>query len=42
MATIGMGDNIYLPDRDGVRTPMQWDASPNAGPTPRPISCMPR
>jgi len=28
---IGMGDNIYLPDRDGVRTPMQWDASPNAG-----------
>jgi len=28
---IGRGDNIYLPDRDGVRTPMQWDASPNAG-----------
>ncbi|WP_034060235.1 alpha-amylase family glycosyl hydrolase, partial [Pseudomonas aeruginosa] len=21
---IGMGDNIYLGDRDGVRTPMQW------------------
>jgi maltose alpha-D-glucosyltransferase / alpha-amylase len=28
---IGMGDNIWLPDRYGVRTPMQWDASPNAG-----------
>ncbi|HLV43773.1 MAG TPA: maltose alpha-D-glucosyltransferase [Aggregatilineales bacterium] len=28
---IGMGDNIWLHDRDGVRTPMQWDASPNAG-----------
>jgi maltose alpha-D-glucosyltransferase / alpha-amylase len=28
---IGMGDNIWLDDRNGVRTPMQWDASPNAG-----------
>lgn len=28
---IGMGDDIWLPDRDGVRTPMQWDASENAG-----------
>jgi maltose alpha-D-glucosyltransferase/alpha-amylase len=28
---IGMGDNINLRDRDGVRTPMQWDDSPNAG-----------
>ncbi|MDY6873475.1 MAG: maltose alpha-D-glucosyltransferase [Chloroflexota bacterium] len=28
---IGMGDNIWLPDRDGVRTPMQWDDSHNAG-----------
>ena len=28
---IGMGDNIWLDDRDGLRTPMQWDASPNAG-----------
>jgi maltose alpha-D-glucosyltransferase/alpha-amylase len=28
---IGMGDNIDLPDRNGVRTPMQWDSSPNAG-----------
>lgn len=28
---IGMGDNIWLDDRDGVRTPMQWNASQNAG-----------
>lgn len=28
---IGMGDNTALPDRAGVRTPMQWDASRNAG-----------
>lgn len=28
---IGMGDNIWLPDRNGVRTPMQWEASPGAG-----------
>ena len=28
---IGMGDNIWLPDRNGLRTPMQWDASPHAG-----------
>ena len=28
---IGMGDNIALPDRNGVRTPMQWDAGLNAG-----------
>jgi maltose alpha-D-glucosyltransferase/alpha-amylase len=28
---IGMGDNIWLPDRDGVRTPMQWEDGPNAG-----------
>ncbi len=28
---IGMGDNIYLADRDGVRTPMQWSADRNAG-----------
>ncbi|HSC26814.1 MAG TPA: alpha-glucosidase C-terminal domain-containing protein, partial [Vicinamibacterales bacterium] len=28
---IGMGDNIQLGDRHGVRTPMQWSADPNAG-----------
>ncbi|MCX7882074.1 MAG: maltose alpha-D-glucosyltransferase [Brevinematales bacterium] len=28
---IGMGDNIDLPDRNGVRTPMQWNTSLNAG-----------
>jgi maltose alpha-D-glucosyltransferase / alpha-amylase len=28
---IGMGDNIYLGDRDGVRTPMQWNIDRNAG-----------
>ena len=28
---MGMGDNIYLGDRDGVRTPMQWTMDRNAG-----------
>jgi len=28
---IGMGDNIYLGDRNGVRTPMQWNSALNAG-----------
>ena len=28
---IGMGDNIWLEDRNGLRTPMQWDNSLNAG-----------
>jgi maltose alpha-D-glucosyltransferase/alpha-amylase len=28
---IGMGDNVYLGDRDGVRTPMQWSTDRNAG-----------
>jgi len=28
---IGMGDNIWLEDRNGVRTPMQWNSSPSAG-----------
>jgi maltose alpha-D-glucosyltransferase / alpha-amylase len=28
---IGMGDNVFLGDRNGVRTPMQWSADRNAG-----------
>ncbi len=28
---IGMGDNVYLGDRNGVRTPMQWNTDRNAG-----------
>jgi maltose alpha-D-glucosyltransferase / alpha-amylase len=28
---LGMGDNIYLGDRNGVRTPMQWNGDRNAG-----------
>ncbi len=28
---IGMGDNIWLDDRNGLRTPMQWDSGDNAG-----------
>src|SRR5262249_38205068 len=28
---VGMGDNIYLGDRNGVRTPMQWSSDRNAG-----------
>jgi maltose alpha-D-glucosyltransferase/alpha-amylase len=28
---IGMGDNLSLFDRNGVRTPMQWEATPTAG-----------
>jgi maltose alpha-D-glucosyltransferase/alpha-amylase len=28
---IGLGDNIYLGDRNGVRTPMQWSSDKNAG-----------
>ncbi len=28
---LGMGDNIYLGDRNGVRTPMQWSPDRNAG-----------
>jgi maltose alpha-D-glucosyltransferase / alpha-amylase len=34
---IGMGDNIWLDDRNGVRTPMQWSAEPNAGFTGRDV-----
>ena len=32
---IGMGDNIFLGDRDGVRTPMQWSPDRNGGFLPR-------
>ena len=28
---IGMGDNVYLGDRNSVRTPMQWNGGVNAG-----------
>ena len=28
---IGMGDNVYLGDRNSVRTPMQWSSGVNAG-----------
>jgi maltose alpha-D-glucosyltransferase/alpha-amylase len=33
---IGMGDDVHRPDRDGVRTPMQWTGDPSAGFSPRP------
>ena len=35
---IGMGDNIDLGDRNGVRTPMQWSGEPNAGFSTAPAS----
>ena len=39
---IGMGDNIWLGDRDGVRTPMQWTPDRNAGfSTCRPAPALP-
>jgi maltose alpha-D-glucosyltransferase/alpha-amylase len=38
---IGMGDDVRLPDRDGLRTPMQWSAGVNGGfsnaPAVRPV-----
>ncbi|MHC1783201.1 MAG: maltose alpha-D-glucosyltransferase [Anaerolineaceae bacterium] len=37
---IGMGDNILLEDRDGVRTPMQWDGSANGGFSNAPASIL--
>jgi len=38
---IGMGDNIALPDRDGVRTPMQWSEAPQAGFTTSAVTALP-
>jgi maltose alpha-D-glucosyltransferase/alpha-amylase len=41
---IGMGDEIWLDDRDGVRTPMQWSAGKNAGfseTEPKALYCQP-
>ena len=39
---IGMGDNIYLGDRNGVRTPMQWSGDRNAGfSRGRPVAALP-
>ncbi len=35
---IGMGDDIWMHDRDGVRTPMQWDPEPNMGFSEAPIT----
>jgi maltose alpha-D-glucosyltransferase/alpha-amylase len=37
---IGMGDNIWLPDRNGVRTPMQWNDETNAGFSDPPIQSL--
>ena len=37
---IGMGDNIWLPDRNGVRTPMQWTDDFNAGFSQAPVQSM--
>ena len=37
---IGMGDNIWLPDRNGVRTPMQWNSETNAGFSDAPLQSL--
>ena len=37
---IGMGDNIWLPDRNGVRTPMQWENDFNAGFSEAPVQAI--
>src|SRR5687767_13560946 len=37
---IGMGDNIWLTDRNGVRTPMQWNAESGAGFSEAPIQTL--
>jgi maltose alpha-D-glucosyltransferase/alpha-amylase len=34
---IGMGDDLSLPDRSGIRTPMQWGSGPGAGFSPAPL-----
>ena len=39
---IGMGDRLDLPDREGVRTPMQWDSGPNGGFSTAPASQLTR
>ncbi len=37
---LGMGENIWLPDRNGVRTPMQWNAENNAGFSEAPVQSL--
>jgi len=37
---IGMGDNIWLPDRNGVRTPMQWTAESTTGFSDAPVQSL--
>jgi maltose alpha-D-glucosyltransferase/alpha-amylase len=37
---IGMADNIWLDDRNGVRTPMQWEPGPTAGFSPAPAQAL--
>jgi len=37
---IGMGDNIWLPDRNGVRTPIQWNAESGAGFSEAPVQSL--
>ena len=37
---IGMGDDVLRPDRDGVRTPMQWSGEPNGGFSSAPASAL--
>ncbi len=38
---IGMGDDLALPERKSVRTPMQWSAEANAGFSTAPMECLP-